>query len=105
MEIYEEIGLRKDQYEEIVGILSGIDHIEEAIVYGSRAKGNYRKFSDIDLTLKGDSVTNADLYRLDDLLYMTYLPYMFDLSIYRDLKNRELIDHIERVGKVIFKRQ
>ena len=66
------------------------------------AKGNYKPFSDVDITLKGESLTRKDLNRIslaiDDLL----LPYQFDVSIFHTLKNKELIEHVERVGIVIY---
>ena len=76
--------------------------IERVILYGSRAKGNYKPFSDIDITLIGEGLTRSDVNRLasdiDDLL----LPYQFDISIFASLKNKELIEHINRVGIGIY---
>ena len=76
--------------------------VSEVILYGSRAKGNYRPGSDIDMTLKGHALTTKLLLSLlseiDDLL----LPYEIDLSIYEHIDNLDLIDHINRVGKVVF---
>jgi predicted nucleotidyltransferase len=59
------------------------------VLYGSRAKGNYRRGSDIDLTLWGEISFPALLNlhtALDDLL----LPWMIDLSIYDRLENPAL---------------
>jgi len=76
--------------------------IETAILYGSRAKGNYKPTSDIDIVLKGKNVDltilNNVSINLDDLL----LPNQFDLSIYHHIDNQELSDHIAGVGKVIY---
>ena len=47
-------GLKETVIEQIAGVLSGHSEVESAILYGSRAKGNYRKGSDIDLTLTGE---------------------------------------------------
>jgi uncharacterized protein len=75
------------------------------VVYGSRANGNYRKGSDIDLVLFGDGLTEKVMSRLywalDDLL----LPYKIDLSLFSALKHPALIDHIQRVGIVVYTRQ
>ena len=75
------------------------------VLYGSRAKGNYKPFSDVDITLVGDELTHEDLNRvilaIDDLL----LPYQFDISLFYILKNAELIDHINRRGIVIYERK
>ena len=74
-------------------------------MYGSRAKGNYKPFSDVDITLEGAELTHTDLSRLslaiDDLL----LPYQFDISIFHTLKNEALIDHIRRMGITIYERE
>ena len=79
--------------------------IEKAILYGSRAKGNYREGSDIDITLIGEDISSSNtlypvLDELDDLL----LPYTFDISIFNKIDNPELIDHINRVGKVFYEK-
>ena len=74
----------------------------EVILYGSRAKGTHRPGSDIDLTLKGEGLSTGWLMELsakiDDLL----LPYEVDLSILAHIDNDELLEHIKRVGKVVF---
>ena len=96
------IGLTEVEMQKLVSVLSSQKNIEKAIVYGSRAKGTNRRFSDVDLTLVGSNLTHRDLnevaLRIDDLL----LPYEFDISLYSSLKNKELLEHIDRVGKVIY---
>ncbi len=78
--------------------------VEKVVIYGSRAKGDYRPESDIDLTIIGPAVTWHDLQtierKIDDLL----LPYKVDLSLYDHIDNENLIDHIERVGKVFYEK-
>ena len=79
--------------------------IEKAVLYGSRAKGNFKPGSDIDLTLFGERldskiIGNLD-WELDDLL----LPYEFDISIFSDLTHADLIEHIQRVGVVFYEKQ
>ncbi len=90
----------------IEGVFANFQHIEKVILYGSRAIGNYRSGSDIDITLQGDDISlNNTVYLLMDELDELYLPYTFDVSIYGRIKNRDLLEHIARVGKVLFKRQ
>jgi len=78
--------------------------VTKAVIYGSRAKGNYKNGSDIDLTLYGNELTHkislAILVELDDLL----LPYTIDLSIYAMLDHADLREHIEQVGMVFYER-
>ncbi len=98
----EDIGLTNEEMQKLIAVLSAQPSIEKAIVYGSRAKGTNRKFSDVDLTLVGKDLSHSDLnqiaLKIDDLL----LPYEFDLSLYSSLTNKNLLEHIERVGKVIY---
>lgn len=96
------IGLTNEEMQELVAALSNQPNIEKAIVYGSRAMGTNRKFSDVDMTLVGKNLSHSDLnqvaLKIDDLL----LPYEFDLSLYSSLTNKNLLEHIRRVGKVIY---
>lgn len=78
--------------------------IQKVVIYGSRAKGNYRPGSDIDLTLLGEAIDNTILSKvlvdLDDL----NTPYLMDVSIFKQLSSADLIEHIARVGQVFYNR-
>ncbi|MEA1911047.1 MAG: nucleotidyltransferase domain-containing protein [Spirochaetota bacterium] len=96
-------GLEENTIYKIKEIFSKYSKIEEVILYGSRAKGNYHNGSDIDITLKGKELTLSNsVYPIEDELDELYLPYMFDISIYSHIKDQNLIDHISRVGKVFY---
>jgi len=97
-------GLSDKEFDEMTAIFSKCDNLEKVILYGSRAKGNYKKFSDVDITLEGDNLTLADLFQIQDLLYESDLPYMYDVSIFSSITNPDLIDHIRRRGIVIWER-
>ena len=97
-------GLKKITIESINKVFSNYSEVEQVVVYGSRAMGNYKNGSDIDLTFKGDDLNLTLINKIDLELDDLMLPYTFDLSIYSHIKNPDLIDHIERVGKVFYKR-
>lgn len=98
-------GLDKDVIQKICGVFAQHPQIERAVIYGSRAKGNYKNGSDIDLTLHGKNLTLDLLYQIsteiDDLL----LPYTIDLSIFHALKDPDFIDHIQRVGIIFYEKE
>jgi len=98
-------GLEENVIERINAVFSFFPEIEQVVLYGSRAKGNYKIGSDIDLTLKGKELNltllNAVDTKIDDLL----LPYLFDISIFDQISNPDLVNHIERVGKLIYEKQ
>lgn len=79
-------------------------HAGRAVVYGSRAKGNYRKGSDIDISLEGYELTFTDLMRLEIALDDLMLPWKIDLSLISHINNPELLAHITRVGKPLWVR-
>ena len=74
------------------------------MLYGSRAKGNYKPGSDIDLTLYGPDVTPALCATIAEALDDLLLPYSIDLSVFAELKHPELEAHIQRVGLVFYER-
>lgn len=97
-------GLKENIIQKIQQVFASFPQIEEVILYGSRAKGNYKPGSDIDLTLKGHnlnlSIMSKISIQLDDLL----LPFTFDLSVFNHIKNKDLLDHIGRVGITFYKK-
>ena len=99
-------GLKEITVQKICGVFAKYSRVEKAMIYGSRAKGNYKNGSDIDLTLYGGKDLTLDvLYKImteiDDLL----LPYTIDLSIFHDLSDPDFIDHIQRVGVLFYKKR
>lgn len=98
-------GLSEDNIKELIDILSSCPHIEQAIIFGSRVRGDYRPGSDVDLSLKGKDLTLADVAWLDAKLEDSYIPYFFDTNIYSRLRNQDLIDDIDREGEVIYQKE
>lgn len=94
-------GLTEHTLERIIDIFNKNPKIEEVILFGSRAIGNYREGSDVDLALKGKNLDMDELLKLSAELDELDLPYHFDLLIYEKIENRDLLDHICRVGKTI----
>jgi type I restriction enzyme R subunit len=80
-------------------VLSQYPQVRSAVLYGSRAKGNFREGSDIDLTLKTDPTADtALLLQIENQLDELNTPYQFDLSLFHHITNPGLIEHISRVG-------
>jgi hypothetical protein len=52
--------------------------------------------------LFGDNFTHKDLlhisFELDELL----TPYQFDLSIYSQVESNDLLEHVNRIGKIFY---
>ena len=97
-----QFGIEENILVQIIATLRSFNEIEDAIIYGSRAKGNFKTGSDIDLTLKGKALNLNILTKIELALEELYLPYSFDISIYHHISNSDLIAHIQRIGKSIF---
>lgn len=97
-------GIKDNIWESIISVFSKHKKIERVILYGSRAKGNYKNGSDIDLTLVGKDISIEDLNSIHLELDELYLPYSFDISVFDKLENKDLIEHINRVGIIIYER-
>jgi predicted nucleotidyltransferase len=95
------LGLNSDIIYRICNILNRYRCVVSASIFGSRAKGNYSKASDIDIALYGEMpsiICERIASDLDDLPY----PYSFDVVSYINLNNEELAKHIDRVGVQIY---
>ena len=97
-------GLSDRSYKELLEILASVPEVEEAVIYGSRARGDNWAASDIDLSLKGDNLTHRCLRVLNDRLYESHIPYFFDTHIYSEIKNPRFKMNVDREGKVLFSR-
>ena len=96
-------GLKQSDIEAIVKVLQGFPAIETALIFGSRAMGNYKRGSDIDIAIKGEDVTFNISSKISYLLNEeTPMPYFFDVVHYEQIVNDNLIDHINRVGMAFY---
>ena len=94
-----QFGLSNEDIDKIKVVFAKFPEIERVVIYGSRAKGNYKPSSDIDLTLVGEKLTLSLLQSLENDMDDLLLPYKFDISIFNQISNPDLLNHIERVGK------
>ncbi len=95
-------GLGENIVDSIRDVFAAHPEVDEVVLYGSRAKGNYKVGSDIDLTMKGDAVDFSLLSIISQELYDLPIPYTVDLSIFSNISNANLVEHIQRVGKVFY---
>lgn len=98
-------GLNDSTVEKINSVFEKYPEVEEVIIYGSRAKGNYRNSSDIDITLKGEKLTTELLSKIETDIDDLLTPYMFDVSVFKELNSPDLENHINRIGVTFYRRQ
>lgn len=94
-------GLQQKHIDAINQCFAQYSGIEQVIIYGSRARGNYKNGSDIDLSIIGN-LDYANLLRLETQLDDLLLPYKIDLSLRHKISNPDLLAHIVAEGKVFY---
>ncbi len=97
-----EFGLPEEDVKKISKVFSLFPEVEEVVVFGSRAKGNYKSGSDIDLAFKGEKITHNILNKISVKLDELLLPYIIETTLYRNIDNEDLIEHINRRGKIFY---
>lgn len=99
----DKFGLRETIIEDIINIIKQYDEVIKAVIFGSRARGDYKKASDIDIALFGEKLTNTIntkiFYQIEDL----YIPYKIDLINFNSLgEENKIRENILREGVEIY---
>ncbi len=95
-------GLTESELTQLELLFKSNPNITKAILYGSRAKGTFKPFSDVDIALMGNNLLQRDITHLLNKIHNSNFPYQVDLVLFKSLKNQDLIDHIQRVGVIIY---
>lgn len=91
-------GLSTKQQSTLLQILKNNTKIDSALLFGSRAMGTYKESSDIDIALMGENLTLTEVANLLTEIELTTIPYKVDLLIKHKIKNKALVEHIEKYG-------
>lgn len=94
-----QFGITEMSYELLLDALSVFPEIEKATIFGSRAKGNFKQGSDIDIAIFGEKCTAVVAMNLSSKLNeQSPIPYKVDVVNYSSIDEPDLKDHIDRVG-------
>lgn len=91
-------GLPQAAWAALQQVLASEPLVQQALLFGSRAKGTHRPGSDIDLCLIAPSLPPHELWRLDQRIDALLLPWKVDLVLHHTIDNPDLLAHIQRVG-------
>lgn len=97
-----EFGLSDWTMTDLRSVFSRYPNIHKVILFGSRAKGNYRPGSDIDLAMLGEGISHQELLQIYNDIDDLGLLYGVDLIDFNQVKGQPIGDHIERAGKVFY---
>lgn len=101
----ENFGISPKSFALIVEVLKRYNEVESAIIFGSRAKGNFQNGSDIDIALVGKTLTSEIVFDITSILNERIpIPYRVDVVNYNSITSNELKEHIDRVGKEFYRK-
>ncbi len=95
-------GLSKTILYTIINVFKNYSNIiEKVLIFGSRARGDYKKTSDIDLAIKFRS-NNEKIYNIIGDIENKKIIYTLDVIDYDKISNEKLKKYIDNEGKIIF---
>lgn len=97
-------GLEQHIIDKLVAVFEQHSKVDKALVFGSRAKGNYRPDSDIDIAIKGQDLSTDDIIAMSVAFEEKVINHKIDLINYHSIKEPDLKDHIDRVGIELYSR-
>lgn len=98
-------GLSDKVINEIQGVFKKHNEVKKVLIFGSRAKGNFRPGSDIDLAVCGNNIDYNLLLKIGCEIDNLELLYGVDLIDYQAKKNTPIGEHIDRVGRVFYEKK
>ncbi len=97
-------GLEQHIIDKLIAVFEEHSNVDKALVFGSRAKGNYRPDSDIDIAIKGQDLNTDDIIAMSVAFEEKGITHKIDLINYHTIKEPALKDHIKRVGIELYSR-
>lgn len=98
-------GLKDRHFHAVLDILRSQKKVEKIVLFGSRARGTYSPESDVDICLFGDALDLTDQADLIATMEDLTIPQQVDLLLHHRIKEKALLDHIRKEGKVLFDRK
>ena len=89
-------GLSEKVYNEILNVIKNNSKYKFKL-FGSRARGNFKNNSDIDLAVFG-KVNKEDEFKIRNEIDLLEIPYMVDLVFVDKNTKKELLESIEKEG-------
>ena len=94
-------GINDKSFEEMISLFKSFDNLDVVYIFGSRARGDYKTASDIDLAIE----TSDDIkLRLLGMLEEIRCILKFDVVDINNIGNEKLLENIKKDGILIYKK-
>lgn len=97
-------GLLEEDIDRITKVFESNPKVIEVVLFGSRAMGNFKLGSDIDLAILSDAMSFTEMLELNAKIAELGLLYAFDIQDINKIKDSDVLDHIHRNGVVFYRR-
>ncbi len=96
-------GISEPEFQRLTHVFSHFPQITKVLLFGSRAKGTFKPGSDIDLAVFANKPFEFNHW-LDLQIEFEELdfPQKIDAIEVTKIQNQDLLEHIERVGEVVY---
>lgn len=100
----DKFGLSEKTIKIITELFKKYDQIDRVIIFGSRARGNFKNSSDIDLAIFGTNIDFKFIRHISAELDELPTPYSFDVLNYSDVENNEIKTNIDKDGVIFYQK-
>ena len=94
-------GLKDYVVEDIKKVLSKYECLEKAVIFGSRARGDYKKASDIDIAIYAKDLTSTTVNMIRNAFDELDIIYTVDVVDYYKISKEALKRNIDKEGILI----
>ena len=88
-------GLSSEVYSKVMNVVKKYNY--DFYIFGSRATGRYKKYSDIDIAIYGEVTDKEEFYIRNDFDIIN-IQYTVDLIFVNKIEKQQLLDSIKKEG-------
>jgi len=98
-------GIEEEILDKIVEIFKKYKQVKKACIFGSRARGDYKRGSDVDICIWLEDDVENPIYKIEDELEEVDTILLFDIVVFSSITKESLKDSIIKEGVVIYERE
>ncbi len=98
-------GIERETLEKIIEIFKRYKQVKKVCIFGSRARGDFKKGSDIDICVWLDDNGENIIYRIEDELEEINIILLFDIVVFNNITKESLKNSILKEGVIIYERE
>ena len=98
-------GIPERAWAQVIDVLARHPKITRARLFGSRARGDFKPSSDIDLCIDAEGLSMSETFAIENALDDLMLPWKIDLLVWHVIDQPALTAQIDRDGITLMDRQ